>query len=57
MMKVVGQTWNNIAKQWQDIENIANVVYHNNNAIIEVNHNWLYHSSGVKRISVSGEKR
>lgn len=56
-MQVIGQTWNSIAKQWQDIDNSTNVVYSDNNAVIEVNPNWLYHSSGAKRISVSGGKR
>jgi len=56
-MTAIGQTWNNIAKQWKDIDNSANVVYDNESAVIEVNANWLYHSSGTKRISVSGERR
>ena len=57
MMQVKGQTWNSIDKQWQDINNSANVVYHDNSDVIEVNANWLYHTSGTKQIVVSGGRR
>jgi hypothetical protein len=49
-MKVIGQTWDTIAKQWDDVDNSAHVVWREGDVFIELNENWLYHTKGAKRI-------